>query len=131
MLTYFLLTLSALVVIVNPVTKAFVFISLTQEKDDAEKALIAKRACLTALGVMWTFALTGPFLFKLFGITIGGFRIAGGLILFEIAANMVRHGAPPHNEHAEDHSEKRKALGNDDISIIPLAIPRTDCSFLP
>lgn len=112
-----------MVVIVNPLTKAFVFMSLTQGKTEQEQALIAKRACLTALAILFTFALTGHFLFQLFGITIGGFRIAGGLILYEIAANMVRHGAPPHNESAEDHTDKRAALGNDDVSIIPLAIP--------
>jgi multiple antibiotic resistance protein len=120
--SYFLLTLSALVVIVNPITKAFVFIPLTQGASKSEQAEIAKRACLVSLAFLVTFGLAGQFLFKLFGITIGSFRIAGGIILFQIAMNMVRHGSPPHNEQA-DHTEKRKALGNDDVSIIPLAIP--------
>jgi multiple antibiotic resistance protein len=123
LLSYFLLTLSALVVIVNPVTKAFVFIPLTQGATASEQADIAKRACLVSLAVLITFGLAGQFLFKLFGITIGSFRIAGGVILFQIAMNMVRHGVQPHNENASDQSDTRKALGNDDVSIIPLAIP--------
>ena len=122
LIEYLFITIAALFVIVNPLTTAFIFVSLLPRASNTTIRTTAKRSSLIATGIFITFALLGGVIFKLFGITLEAFRIAGGLILFGIAMGMVRQGS----------DESEQATGNDphgdgkianDISVIPLAIP--------
>ncbi len=117
---YFFLSLAAVFVIINPLTTAFVFASLLPKSNDAERKLIARRAVVTATAVLITFALLGGLIFQIFSITLGAFRIAGGLILFGIGMNMLNK-----TEDAEQSTSEVKPTGTitDNISIVPLAIP--------
>jgi multiple antibiotic resistance protein len=120
LIEYFLVAMAAVFVIINPLTTAFVFASLTTRASDVEREEIARRACLIATAMLFTFALLGSVIFQLFGITLAAFRIAGGLILFGIAMGMLQR-----SEDAEHDQEDSKPSGRiaDDISILPLAIP--------
>ncbi|MCC5822104.1 MAG: NAAT family transporter [Planctomycetes bacterium] len=120
---YLLITIAAIFVIVNPLTTAFVFMSLLPRASDARRKETAKRAALVSTGIFLTFALLGGVIFQLFGITIEAFRIAGGIILFGIAMGMIRKGRDEGEEVAEDGPEAAKAGPAQDVSIIPLAIP--------
>ena len=120
---YLLITIAAIFVIVNPLTTAFVFMSLLPRANDARRKETAKRATLVSTGIFLTFALLGGVIFQLFGITIEAFRIAGGIILFGIAMGMIRKGRDEGEEVAEDGSEPAKTGPAQDVSIIPLAIP--------
>ena len=120
-LTYFLITVAGIFVIVNPITSAFVFMSLLPNATEKRRREIARRSTKIATAVFFVFALLGSVIFQLFGITLAAFRIAGGIILFGIAMDMIRkkEGGP---EDTED-PEKPEGEKTDDISVIPLAIP--------
>ena len=120
LIEYFFVAMAAVFVIINPLTTAFVFASLTTRASDIEREAIARRACLIATAMLFTFALLGSVIFQLFGITLAAFRIAGGVILFGIAMGMLQR-----SEDAEHDQEGSKPSGRiaDDISIVPLAIP--------
>lgn len=120
---YLLITIAAIFVIVNPLTTAFVFMSLLPRANDARRKETAKKAVLVSTGIFFTFALLGGVIFQLFGITIEAFRIAGGIILFGIAMGMIRKGRDEGEEIADDGAEPAKAGPANDVSIIPLAIP--------
>ncbi len=122
MFEYWLITIAALFVIVNPLTTSFVFVSLMAKSSEAARKVVARRSSLIATAIFVVFALLGSLIFKIFGITLEAFRIAGGLILFGIAMGMIRRG----------HDEGEEVSGDDplgdgkfarDISVIPLAIP--------
>lgn len=120
-LTYFFITVAAIFVIVNPLTTAFVFMSLLPRASEKRRKQIALRAVKVATGVFFIFALLGSVIFQLFGITLAAFRIAGGIILFGIAMGMIQKKT----EGAEDSEDASKPEGEltDDVSVIPLAIP--------
>lgn len=111
---YLLIVMAGILVIVNPLTTAFVFLALVPDADADERRAIAKKATLTATGILVTFALMGGVIFHLFGITLHAFRIAGGIILFGIAMGMLGR----RTEHKGISGTERH-----DVSIIPLAIP--------
>lgn len=129
---YLLTAIAGVFVIVNPLTTAFVFVSLRPHAELAERKFIAKRATTVATIVFFSFALLGSAIFQLFGITFEAFRIAGGLILFGIAMTMLgRRNNAPHQPAAPaaptgpegTRTLETEARTADDISIIPLAIP--------
>ena len=120
LIEYFFIAITAMFVIINPLTTAFVFASLTPYADRPEREAIARRAVITSTVVLFVFALLGSLIFQLFGITLAAFRIAGGLILFGIAMGMLQ------KSEAHDHGPSdMRATGRiaEDISIVPLSIP--------
>jgi multiple antibiotic resistance protein len=66
------------------------------------------------------FALAGGLIFEAFGISLGAFKIAGGLMLLLMAIDMMRAQPSPTRTSDEEQGE---AKGRDDIAIFPLAIP--------
>lgn len=115
-LSYAVLTFSALFVIMNPATTAFAFVSLTRGKSDEEKRLIARRACIIAFFVLTAFGLAGGMIFKIFGITLEAFRIAGGILLFGIGMGMLRGSSESQDDAGRSRTPK-------DVAVVPLAIP--------
>lgn len=122
LIEYLFITIAALFVIVNPLTSAFIFVSLLPRASDTTIINTAKRSTLIATGIFFTFALAGGVIFKLFGITLEAFRIAGGLILFGIAMGMIRKGEDEGEDATGDGTQADGKITND-ISVIPLAIP--------
>ena len=120
---YLFITIAAIFVIVNPLTTAFVFLSLLPRASLARRKAIARRATLVATGIFFVFALLGSIIFQLFGITLAAFRIAGGLILFGVAMNMIRKSVTSQDSDLAEEAKSKKGDIVDDISVIPLAIP--------
>ncbi|WP_376695405.1 MarC family protein [Wenzhouxiangella sp. EGI_FJ10305] len=118
---YFLIAIVGMFVIVNPLTTAFAFASLTSESDDEEQEAIARRAVIASTAMLFVFALLGSLIFQLFGITLAAFRIAGGMILFGIAMNMLNKSEA--SDHDKSEARPSRALLAQDIAIVPLAIP--------
>jgi multiple antibiotic resistance protein len=118
---YFLIAIVGMFVIVNPLTTAFVFASLTTDSDDKEREEIARRAVIASTAMLFTFALLGSLIFQLFGITLAAFRIAGGMILFGIAMNMLNKSEA--SDHDKLDARQSRAVLAQDIAIVPLAIP--------
>jgi len=115
---YLVITVTAIFVIVNPITTAFAFLAMLPRASEEEKYAIAKRATIVATSLFFLFALLGSIIFKMFGITISAFRIAGGIILFGIAMGMIRQ-----KDQEKKEKEELETQPAEDIAIIPIAIP--------
>lgn len=120
MLTTFLLSFAAIFFIVDPIGVVPLFVSMTS-RDDLEKSRsMARRACITATGVMVFFAVCGSLVFQTFNVTLGAFRVAGGILLMITALDMLRaHQASTRTSPEEE----REGEARDDIAIVPLAMP--------
>ncbi|MCM0080269.1 MarC family protein [Geomonas sp. Red32] len=90
-----------------------VFLSMTQEMGGRERRKLAVRVTLAVLLACFTLYFFGNHLFSLFGITLDSFRIGAGVLLFLSAVQMVQGEAVAPGER------------QDDISVVPLAIPIT------
>ena len=108
-------------VIIDPIGIGPMFVSLTVGGDDAYRRRMAVRGTLIATAVLFAFALAGEYLFRVLGITIAAFTIAGGALLFLLAIDMVL--ARRTGLRSTTLSEDREAGHKDDISVFPLAIP--------
>lgn len=113
--------LVTLLVTIDPPGNAPLFLGVTVGLSQAERFQVALRATVTAFIILVVFAVAGSTILKTMGISIGAFRIAGGLLLFWISFEMIF-------EKREEKKEKnlKKALSRDQISnmaTFPLAIP--------
>ena len=116
-------TISAFVTaltIIDPVGLAPVVVALTAHLSDAQRKLIITRATFISTGIIAFFALVGRFLLDRLGINLYAFDIAGGVLLFLVAVDMLfgrQSGA------RETKAESEEAMTREDISVFPLAIP--------
>ncbi|MEO5965514.1 MAG: MarC family protein [Candidatus Limnocylindrales bacterium] len=107
-----------LFVVVDPIGLVPVFIALAGHRSPATQARYSRRAVLIAGGVMVAFAIVGGPLLEYLGISVAALQIAGGILLFKIALDMVY--AQVRRETAEEEVENR---AKEDVSVFPLAIP--------
>ena len=110
----------AIFAIVDPMGNIPIFYTITQRFTKEERIRIAKKAIIAATITLFVFALIGQYIFMLFSITIPAFRIAGGLLLFRVAFNML-YGVTPGTKSTQ--MEKEEALEKDMVGIVPLGIP--------
>lgn len=118
------LFISALVtffVVIDPPGCAPIFASLTAGTPESHRRTMAIRSTLVAAGILIFFALLGQKLLGAMGISLDAFRVAGGLMLFMIAIDMVFEKRTERRAHrAED---VKNQPDHEDISIFPMAIP--------
>ena len=107
-------------VIIDPPGCAPIFAGLTAGTDAVHRRAMAVRAVMVASIILLGFALFGEALLHALGISLNAFRIAGGIMLFLIALEMVFE---KRTERREDRAEKVKAEDPVDISIFPMAMP--------
>ena len=110
-----------LFVTIDPPGLAPLFLALTAGMSGAERAQTALRAALTAFAILVLFAVAGTIILATFGITLHAFRIAGGLLLFHIAFEMIFE-----KRHERHEKSAQRAITADDIrniAVFPLAIP--------
>ena len=81
LMQFALVTFTSVLFIVDPIAVVPTYLVITQGETSAQRANTARRACVAAGIILVAFGLAGAQIFKLFGITIEAFRIAGGLIL--------------------------------------------------
>lgn len=120
MLEYAFLTFGSLFAIVDPFAAIPPFLAMTSSDTTAQRRRMARTACVTAAGVMAAFALLGPAIFRMFGITLPAFQVAGGLVLLLSALDMLRAQKSALKETPEEVAE---GMSKDDIAITPLAVP--------
>jgi len=109
-----------LLVVVDPVGLVPAFLGITQGLPQQARRSVALRACLIAAAILAGSALIGDWLLRTLSISLPAFRIAGGLLLFSIASEMVfgvRIGRQ--SKEAEDAIEEHVR----NIAAFPLAIP--------
>jgi len=107
-------------VIIDPPGCAPIFAGLTAGTNAVHRRAMAVRAVMVASIILLGFALFGEALLHALGISLNAFRIAGGIMLFLIALEMVFE---KRTERREDRAEKVKAEDPVDISIFPMAMP--------
>jgi multiple antibiotic resistance protein len=114
-------TLATLLVTLDPPGLAPIFVSLTQGMQDSERRQVGLRACLIAFAIMTFFALGGGAVLTLLGIGLPAFRIAGGVLLFWIAFEMVFQARGERKAETAHSAVTTDQIRN--IAAFPLAIP--------
>lgn len=119
-LSFALLSISSILIIVNPLGATLIYVSLTTNLDQPSRDAVARDACRYAFLILLIVALIGTWILQLFGITLEAFRIAGGILLFGIGMEMVYAKTSRTKLTA---TEKYESRDTEDIAIMPLAIP--------
>ena len=121
MIELFTTAFITLLVIIDPPGCAPIFASLTSGTDLAHRRKMAVRSTLVAWCILVFFALLGEPLLRTLGISLSAFRLAGGIMLFMIALDMVFERR---TERREERAEEIKGTPEaEDISVFPMAIP--------
>jgi multiple antibiotic resistance protein len=115
-------------VVIDPPGCAPIFASLTRGASMAHRRAMAVRSTMVAAGILLVFALFGEDLLRVLGISLASFRIAGGIMLFLIALEMVFEKRTQRREERADEITRKAAaearpLEEEDISVFPMAIP--------
>ena len=111
-----------LFVAVDPPGLAAIFLGLTAAMTAAERRSTAWRSVWIAFGILAATAVCGERLLEIMGIGLPAFRIAGGLLLFYIAVEMVFEKREERKAHATEDALARDTVPHD-IAAFPLAIP--------
>lgn len=117
----FLYVFGTLFAVMNPIGAVPVFLSIAQHCRSYEGRIsLAKRTSVAVFMTLITFALLGEWIFKFFGSTVDAFAIAGGILLFRMALEMLSGSL---STIKITHEEEEEAVSLSEIAIIPLAIP--------
>jgi len=119
-ITFFFYAFASIFVIVNPVGGLITFISLTAGMSVAERREIAKRSVMIACLLAIVFAISGELILRFFGVTVDSLRVAGGILLFIVALDMLHARVSRESVTAE---EIKDATKREDISVFPIAMP--------
>jgi multiple antibiotic resistance protein len=106
----------------NPVGNIPVFLSMVQEFDKKTQNKVALRATVTAFSIIAIFCIFGHIIFRVFGITVPAFQIAGGIIVFIIGFQMLNAKENPIHAQSLDEKEQMMKIAHD-MAITPLGIP--------
>jgi len=107
-------------VVIDPAGCAPIFASITAGASPAHRRGMAIRSVVIATFILVFFGLLGRDLLQALGISLSSFRIAGGLLLFLIAVDMVFE---KRTERRENRAEEVSAGEHEDVSVFPMAIP--------
>lgn len=121
MIELFTTAFITLVVIIDPPGCAPIFASLTSGTPAAHRRKMAVRSALVAWSILVFFALLGEPLLRTLGISLSAFRLAGGIMLFMIALDMVFERRTQRREERAQSIEGTPQA--EDISVFPMAIP--------
>jgi len=112
---------ATLFVTIDPIGLAPIFLGLTAGMSRSERYAVAIRAVIIALFLITLFLLAGQFILDTLGITIHAFRIAGGLLLFYTAFEMIYGGRNERKQEVSETAITKDQITN--IAIFPLALP--------
>ena len=113
--------LVTILVTLDPPGLAPIFLSVTRGMNAEQRRGVAVRACLLAFGILAFFGFGGELLLRLLGVGLPAFRIAGGLLLFYIAFEMVFERRNERKQHTADAAITLDHIRN--VAAFPLAIP--------
>lgn len=107
--------------LVDPVGALPFFVALTEGFSEADRSIVIRRAVFVLGSILAVFALVGTFLFAAFGLTLAAFEIAGGILLFIVAYDMLHGEVTRTKLSTEDRAEA--VARRDEIAVVPLGIP--------
>ncbi|MCZ4075969.1 MULTISPECIES: MarC family protein [Agrobacterium] len=113
--------LTTLLVTLDPPGLAPVFLALTAGMTRDQRSQVALRGSIIAFGILAVFALFGLAILNLLGISLGAFRIAGGLLLFWISFEMIFEKRQERKEKTSEIAITKDHLHN--LAVFPLALP--------
>jgi multiple antibiotic resistance protein len=119
-LTFFISVFTALFSIVNPISGVMAFISMTSQMKDEDRIYVAKRSSIIGCIIAILFALSGNLILVFFSITVDSLRVAGGILLFLVAVDMLFARTSRESITSEELSD---AARRENISIFPMAMP--------
>jgi multiple antibiotic resistance protein len=109
-------------VIIDPIGTVPLFVGLTPHHSDAERRAIAVKAVTIAALILLAFTVAGRPLLHYLDVSLSAFRIAGGVLLFLVAADMVM-AKTDSGIRQTTREEKAEAIERRDVTVFPLAIP--------
>src|SRR3989304_7300279 len=119
-LTFFISVFTAIFSIVNPVSGVMAFISITSNLKEEDKIYVAKRSAFIGCIIAIIFTISGNYILEFFGITVYSLSVAGGILLFLVAIDMLFARTSRESITSEELSD---AVQRENISIFPMAMP--------
>lgn len=117
---FVLFAATSLFIIMDPIALIPAFLAMTPTDTPQQRTHMAALAAWVSAGILLFFVLLGESIFRLFGITLSSFKIAGGFVLLLIARDMLQARRSAVQETRE---EKTAGAAKEDIAITPLAVP--------
>ena len=117
---FFFVAFSTLLTIVNPVGALGPFLAMTVGEGPEKRRDVARRAAAVSAMVLAVCSAAGAFIFRFYGITLPALKVAGGVLLFFVAFDMLNARQPRSKQTAEEQSE---GVLKSDVAVFPLAIP--------
>ena len=121
MLALYISSLITFFVVIDPPGCAPIYAGLSAGAPPAHRRAMAVRAVLVASAILFVFALFGEDLLRVLGISLASFRIAGGIMLFLIALDMVFEKRTQRREARADKIRETPEV--EDVSVFPMAMP--------
>src|ERR1700753_4216345 len=115
-----LLALSSIFFLVDPFAAIGTFMAITAGEDKKSCSRTARRGAITCFIVLTSFALIGKLIFRMFGISLPAFEIAGGIILLLIGIDMLEAKRSPTQD---TRREAQADAAKDDDGILPMRSP--------
>lgn len=109
-----------LLAIVNPMGAIPIFIGLTSHQTRSERIRAAHITATAVTAILFAALLLGEPMLKLFGISIGSFRIAGGILILLMALSMF-HAVTSRAKQTQDEAEEAEVM--DSVAVVPMAMP--------
>ena len=106
----------------NPIGNIPIFLGMVQDFDKKTQNKVALRATITAFTIITIFCVFGHIIFRVFGITVPAFQIAGGIIVFIIGFQMLNAKENPIHAQSTEEKEQMMKIAHD-MAITPLGIP--------
>ena len=119
-LSFTLVAFPAVFFIMDPLGLLPIFVAITATDTPEKRQRTARRATLMAFGLMTFFTIFGGFVFKLFGISIGALKVAGGILLLMTSMDMLR-AQPSRTRSSPEETHESEA--KEDVAVVPLAMP--------
>jgi multiple antibiotic resistance protein len=115
-----LVALSAIFFVVDPLSAVPFFLAMTRGHEEARRRATARRAAIAAGAVLCAFGIAGTWVFRVLGISLPAFKVAGGVVLLLLALDMIR--TQPSKTRITE-GEVAAGADKEDVAIVPLAMP--------
>ncbi|HII02592.1 TPA: MarC family protein [Methanosarcinaceae archaeon] len=119
-ISFFIYSLMSVFVVVSPLSAVVTFISLTSKMTFEEKNDVANKAIVLGCTITIFFAITGNVILEVFSIDVDSLRVAGGILLFTIAFDMMHAKVSAESITEEEISQSQE---REDIWVFPIALP--------